>query len=75
MTKRYGVWDLKNKRFVFNINEDSKNRAMRELQRRIKKVPNNYVAKPIPQNWKNPTNSKYKGVNNGKYQIRKLQRS
>ena len=59
--KRYGIWDIKNKRFVFNIDEDSKNRAIRELQRRTGKELDRcrYDVRSISPNWHNPENPKY----------------
>lgn len=63
--KRYGVWNLDEHRFVFNINESSKTRAMRELQRRIGTAAHNrkYVPRVIKENWRNPQNKKYTNYN------------
>lgn len=59
--KRYGIWNSITKRFVFNINEDSANRAMRALQRKIgkKAFMYRYTVRTIPQNWRNPANPNY----------------
>ena len=64
--KRYGIWDIKNKRFVFNIDEDSKNRAIRELQRRTGRELDRrrYDVRSISPNWHNPENPKYSGYKN-----------
>lgn len=60
MIKRYGIYDLKNKRFVFNIDAESKNRACREYQQRTgRPVGGHYVVRSITPNWKNPRNPKY----------------
>ena len=66
---RYGVWNLEEKRFVFNINESSKTRAMRELQRRIGAAALNhskYVPRVIKPGWKNPQNERYANYPNNK---------
>ena len=59
--KRHGIWDIKNNRFVFNIDEDSKNRAIRELQRRTGRELDRrrYDVRSISSNWHNPENPKY----------------
>lgn len=64
--KRYGIWDIKNKRFVFNIDEDSKNRAIRELQRRTGRELDRrrYDVRSISPNWHNPENPKYSSYKN-----------
>ena len=65
--KRYGIWNDVQKQFVFGINEDSKNRAMRELQRKIGKdaFKWRYEVRVIPQNWHNPENPNYKDKKRG----------
>lgn len=60
--RRFGIWNDVQKRFVFGINEESANRARRELQRKIGKDAYKwrYEVRVIPQNWHNPENPNYK---------------
>lgn len=55
------ICDIKTKRFVFNIDEDLKNRAFRELQRRTGRELDRrrYDVRSISSNWHNPENPKY----------------
>lgn len=58
----YGVWNAKQKRFVFGICETTAGRAQRALFHKIGKQAYRwrYDVRKIPLNWKNPPNPNYK---------------